>query len=181
MPQTTTHPAALSRQVAVRVPAGPWEALTAWALSFALVFYLSLRGGGYDAIVRDQVGVLVWWVVLLAAVAGLLPRLTRAGWVAVGLLAAWAAWTALGLSSSESAERTLAEVGRLSTYVGVLLLALTLQSRAGSRHILNGVACAIGTVTVLSVASRLHPQWFPSNDQLDFLPAAARRLSYPLN
>ena len=181
MTSSATSSAAATRRIALRVPALPWDAMTAWSLAFALVFYLALRGGGYDAVIRDQVGILVWWVVLLVAVAGLLPRMTKLGWAAVGLLAAWAVWTAIGIPGSESAERTLAEVGRLSTYVGVLLLGLALQGRAGSRHVLNGVACAIGAVTVMSVLSRLHPQWFPSNDQLDFLPAAARRLSYPLN
>jgi hypothetical protein len=178
---TTTSSAAVTRRVALRVPAAPWDAIAAWALAFALVFYLALRGGGYDVIVRDQVGILVWWVVLLVAVAGLLPRLTKAGWVALALLAAWAAWTAIGVPGSESAERTLAEVGRLSTYVGVLLLALAMQLRAGSRHVVNGVASAIGLITAMAVLSRLHPQWFPANDQAQFLPDAVRRLSYPLN
>jgi len=177
---STTAPAA-RRISALSVPAAPWDAITAWALSFGLVFYLALRGGAYDAVIRDQVAILIWWVVVLAAVAGLMPRLTRRGWAAVALLAAWAIWTAIGIPGSESAERTLTEVGRISAYVGVLLLALTLQGRAGSRHIVNGVASAIGLITAMAVLSRLHPQWFPANDQLDFLPTAARRLSYPLN
>lgn len=182
MTQSTTATTAVGvRRVALRLPAVPWDAVTAWALAFALVLYLALRGGGFDAVVRDQVGILVWWAVLLVAVAGLLPRLTRAGWIVLGLLAAWAAWTALGIGSSESAERTLAEVGRLCAYTGVLALALTLQARAGSRHVLNAVATAIGVVTVLAVLSRLHPQWFPGNDHMRFLPDEARRLSYPLN
>lgn len=180
-PSTTATTAVGVRRVALRLPAVPWDAVTAWALAFALVLYLALRGGGFDAVVRDQVGILVWWAVLLVAVAGLLPRLTRAGWIVLGLLAAWAAWTALGIGSSESAERTLAEVGRLCAYTGVLALALTLQARAGSRHVLNAVATAIGVVTVLAVLSRLHPQWFPGNDHMRFLPDEARRLSYPLN
>jgi hypothetical protein len=178
---TTTSSAAITRRVALRAPAAPWDAIAAWALAFALVFYLALRGGGYDVVVRDQVGILVWWVVLLIAVAGLLPRLTKAGWAALLVLAAWAAWTAIGIPGSESAERTLAEVGRLSTYVGVLLLALAMQLRAGSRHVVNGVASAIGLITAMAVLSRLHPQWFPANDQAQFLPDAVRRLSYPLN
>jgi tetratricopeptide (TPR) repeat protein len=180
-PATAASDVALRKRSALSVPTLPGEAVTAWALAFGLVFYLALKDGGYDVVIRDQVGVLVWWAVLLVAVAGLLPRLTLAGWVAVGLLAAWALWTALGISGSESAERTLTEVGRISTYLGVLVLALTVQGRAGSRHVVNGVATAIGVITALAVLSRLHPQWFPHNDQIVFLKSGAHRLSYPLN
>jgi hypothetical protein len=178
---STTSSAAATRALALRLPAVPWDAITAWSLSFATVFYLALRGGGYDVVVRDQVGILIWWVVLLVAVAGMVPRLTPVSWAGLAVLAAFCGWTALGIGSSESAERTLTEVGRLSAYVGVLALSLALQGRAGARHVLNGVASAIGLVTAMAVLSRLHPQWFPANDQLSFLPSAARRLSYPLN
>jgi hypothetical protein len=60
--------------------------------------------------------------------------------------------------------------------------ALALQGRAAARHTINGLACAIGLVMLLAVLSRLHPQWFPANDQLEFLDSqTARKLSYPLN
>jgi hypothetical protein len=158
-------------------------AIAAWTLAFALVAYLALSNGGYDTVVRSQVGVAVWWIVLLGALAGILPgRIGRAGWVAIGLLAGFALWTGLASGWSESAERSTIELGRLATYLGVLVLAVALQGRAAARHTINGLACAIGLVTVLAVLSRLHPQWFPANDHLEFLgPGSARRLSYPLN
>lgn len=161
-------------------------ALAAWTLAFALVAYLALSNGGYDAVVRGQVGVAVWWIVLLGALAGILPgRIGGAGWVAIGLLAAFALWTGLATTWSESAERTVTELARVAMYLGVLVLALALRGRAGARHTINGLACAIGLVTLLAVLSRLHPQWFPVNDQIEaFGPLgeiAARKLSYPLN
>lgn len=157
------------------------DALAAWAFAFASVFYLGMQNGGFDTVVSGQFGILVWWGVLLMAVVGLIPRLTTLGWVALGMLLAMAAWTAIGLGVSESQERTLAEVGRVATYAGVLVLGLTAQARAGSRPIVNGLASAIAAITIVSVASRLHPAWFPHNDQIDFLGSATRRLSYPLN
>ena len=64
----------------------------------------------------------------------------------------------------------------------MLVLAIALQGRTAARHTINGLACAIGLVTLLAVLSRLHPQWFPANDHLEFLGAgSARKLSYPLN
>ena len=87
--------------------------LAGYALPFLLVLYLALEGGGYDAIVRSEVGIAVWWIVLLGAAVGVLPvaRVTAVGWVGLGLLGAFAAWTALGISWSESSERSVAELG----------------------------------------------------------------------
>jgi O-antigen ligase len=158
-------------------------AVAAWTLAFALVAYLALSNGGYDTIVRSQVGIAVWWIVLLGALAGVLPlRFGVGGWVAIGLLAAFAVWTGLATGWSESAERSVIELGRIATYLGVLVLAIALQGRTTARHTINGLACAIGLVTLLAVLSRLHPQWFPVNDHVKFLdPSASRKLSYPLN
>jgi hypothetical protein len=158
-------------------------AIAAWTLAFALVAYLALSNGGYDTIVRSEVGVAVWWIVLLGALAGILPgRTGRAGWAAIALLAGFALWTGLAVGWSESAERSTIELGRAATYLGVLVLAIALQGRAAARHTINGLASAIGFVTLLAVLSRLHPQWFPANDQLAYLGHAnARKLSYPLN
>ncbi|HZV73355.1 MAG TPA: O-antigen ligase family protein [Conexibacter sp.] len=182
MEMTATMPAASmrARRLSARLDA---PALGAWTLAFALVAYLALRNGGYDTVVRSEVGVAVWWVVLLAALAGVLPaRVGAAGWVAIGLLGAFAVWTGLAIGWSESAGRSVVELGRVAAYLGVLVLAIALQGRAGARHTIGGLACAIGLVTVLAVLSRLHPQAFPANDHFRFLgPASARRLSYPLN
>jgi hypothetical protein len=158
-------------------------ALGAWTLAFALVAYLALRDGGYDTIVRSEVGIAVWWIVLLAALAGILPaRIGLAGWVTIGLLGAFALWTGLAIGWSQSAETSVIELGREAAYLGFLVLAIALQGRAAARHTINGLACAIGLVTVLAVLSRVHPQWFPTNVQFRFLGAASvRRLSYPLN
>jgi hypothetical protein len=158
-------------------------ALSAWILAFALVTYLAMRDGGYDTIVRSEVGVAVWWIALLAALAGFLPaRLGRAGWAAIGLLAGFAAWTGLAATWSVSPGDTITEFGRESAYLGFLVLAIILQGRTAARHTIHGLACAIGLVTALAVLSRLHPEWFPANEQFQFLGAqAARRLSYPLN
>src|ERR1700757_5123748 len=109
-------------ELAVRRPAPSWvtprrllavldpPALAAWTLAFALVAYLALRGGGYDLVVHSEVGIAVWWIVLLAALAGILPRhIGPAGWVAIGLLAAFAVSTGLASTWSESPERSVAE------------------------------------------------------------------------
>jgi O-antigen ligase len=158
------------------------RALSAWTLAFALVTYLALRGGGYDILVRSQAGVAVWWIVLLGALVGMLPtRFGLRGWVAIVLLAGFALWTGLAIGWSESAEQSVIELGRIAAYLGVLVLAIAVQGRTAARHTINGLASAIGLVTVLAVLSRLHPQAFPANPDFQFLgPVSGSKLSYPL-
>ena len=50
-------------------------AIAAWALGAAPIIYLGLKNGGFDPDPRGAVGVVVWWILLLAAAAGLLPNL----------------------------------------------------------------------------------------------------------
>jgi hypothetical protein len=158
-------------------------ALGGWLLPFILVLYLALKGGGYDDVIRGEVGVAIWWIVLLGALVGVLPvaRISRAGWIGLGLLGAFCAWTALGITWSGDSERSVAEVARLAMYTGVLALALSVQGRDGLRRTVNALAAAIGVVGALALLSRLHPAWFPHNDLPQFIPDAQSRLNYPLN
>src|SRR4051812_45439843 len=113
-------------------------AILAWLLGFAVVSYLAFSNGGYDTIVRNQVGVAVWWLVLVGALAGVLPgRIPLIGWVAIGLLGAFVTWTVLSTGWSESAERSWGEAGKVATYAGFLVLGLAAQRRAAARHTLN--------------------------------------------
>ena len=142
--------------------------IAGYALPFLLVLYLALEGGGYDAVVRGEVGIAVWWLVLLGAAVGALPvaRVTPAGWAALGLLLAFGAWTAIGISGSESSERTVAEVGRIAVLLGLLAMALLAQGREGLRRTLHSVGAAIAIAGIVALLSRLQPGWFPQRGQL---------------
>src|SRR6187551_3545770 len=157
-------------------------AVLTWLLPFALVIYLALRGGGYDSVVRDEVGTVLWLALLVGAFIGLLPatRLTRASWIALGLLAGFAAWTALSAIWSDSPARSIDSFVLVATYLGAFALVLLTQGRQGLERILGGVAAAIAVSAALAVLSRLHPQWFPTNPVVDVLPHIRSRLSYPL-
>src|SRR5215213_9917071 len=75
-----TSAEALTQRLSFRGTTIRWEGVSAWIVSFGVVFYLALRGGGYDLIVRSEVGLLAWWGVLLLAIVGLIPRLPAIGW-----------------------------------------------------------------------------------------------------
>ncbi|MQA75864.1 MAG: tetratricopeptide repeat protein [Solirubrobacterales bacterium] len=170
------------RSSALAAAARYGPAFAGYALPFLLVFYLAMKGGGYDPIVRGEIGVAVWWIVLLGAVAGVLPaaRLSRAGLAMLVLLGAFAIWTALGMSWSESSERSMAEAARVAAYAGVLCLALVAQGRDAVRRAAYSVGAAIALVSALALLSRLHSEWFPANEAAAFLPQG-RRLNYPLD
>lgn len=173
--------------IAARLRALDWGGLATWLLAVLLVAYLALENGGYDPIPRGQVGVLVWWAVLLGVAVQALPvpGRTRASLAALGLLFAFAVWTALAFTWTESDERTATELARVATYLGVLVLGICLvtRRRAGARHLLHGVAFGLALVAVLGVLSRFQMAWFPPNELGTVLPGIEieRRLAYPLN
>jgi hypothetical protein len=158
------------------------RALGAFTLGFAPVLYLALRGGGYDTVVYSETGLAAWWIVLLGALAGVLPlsRLGRVAWVTGGLLAAFAFWTGLASGWSSSAEQTIAQLGRVATYLGFFVLALCVVRRDTIRTLVTGMAAAFGVVGLLAVLSRLYPGAFPTDTVAQFFGAHAR-LDYPLN
>lgn len=169
---------------ALGVPSLNLRALSAWLLGFAPVFYLALEGGGYDPIVRGEVGIVLWWIVLLGAIVGFLPaaRLDGLAWAGLALMTAFTVWSALSLGWTESDERTMAEVGRTAAYLAAFALALAITGRTAARHAVDGVAAAIAIVAALAVLSRMQPQWFPDNDLVAFFGEdAGKKLSYPLN
>ena len=179
MQHAVAHPLGLTaRGRATWLPA-----LAAWALGFAPVAVLALEGGGYDTISRSQFGIAVWWILALGCLVGVLRTdlpSKRAG-VAVVALAALAAWTWLGVSGSESAERTLVEAARITTYLGVLLLALLAIDRRNAATVIVGIASGIALVTLIALLARLQPELLPANQTGDYLPIAQHRLNWPLN
>jgi hypothetical protein len=159
------------------------RSIGAWVLGVAPVLYLALRGGGYDLVVYSEAGLAAWWVVLLGVVAGVLPagKIARLGWVCLGLWAAFFIWTAVAGTWSESAQRTVDEVGRISAYGAFFVLGLCTVRRSTLRSLLGGLAVAFGVVSLLAVLSRLYPGSFPKDQLIQFFPGSNVRLDYPFN
>jgi hypothetical protein len=157
-----------------------------WGLTVGLVLYLGIDGGGYDLVVRSDAGVVVWWLVLLGAVAGIIPaaRLSRPGWAALGAFGAFVVWSGISTSWALSPERSLDELSRLVSYGGVLVLAVaTFGDRERAlRHVVAAVATAIAALALLALISRLVPDAFPAARTTGaLLPNVRSRLSWPLN
>ncbi len=109
-------------------------ALGAWTLGFAPVLYLALRGGGYDVVIRSQVGLAAWWLILLGVLAGAVAVADRRAWLGVARPPRRVRrLDADRRDGQDSAERTVDEVGRLSTYLAMFLLALLVVRRTTVR------------------------------------------------
>lgn len=165
-------------------PVRAWPAvdsIVAWCFGFALTTYLALSGGGYDIVVRSEVGVLIWWLLLLGLIIGILPRsgLARSTWIALLLLTAFFAWAWIATAWTSSQELTLIEVGRVATYVGAFLGAACLLTQGNGRSLLAGLATAIALVCSLAVLSKLVPSLFPADPTLHLY--ATTRLRYPFD
>ena len=149
-----------------------------------LIVYLGLNNGGYGVVERSEVGIAVWWTVLIGTVVGALPLAggTRTGRALLILLAAFAGWTALSFGWTESDERTSLEVARVAA------TSASSPSRSQSRVASAGAPLQrIGhrraVVCGLAVLSRLEPSMFPRRILGEYLPGIEieRRLAYPLN
>ena len=165
-----------------------WGGVATWLLAALLVVYLGLENGGYDPIPRDQVGIAVWWIVLLGVSVEALPvpgRTRARPRSSSACSSASPLWTGLAFIWTESDDRTATELARVVTYLGVLVLGICLvtRRRAGAKHVLFGVTFGLALLAGLGVLSRLHMAWFPANELGKVLPGIEieRRLGYPLN
>jgi len=155
------------------------DAISIWALAGGLVLYLSL-------LVYSQVGIVLWWIVLVAAAWGLLPRarVTRGAWLAIAAFGGFVAWTAVATTWSLSSERSLQDLSLVAGYLGVLVLAISINPARDRAvwHTVNVVAAAIVVVAGLALASRLRPGLFAAATQTStYLPGTQGRLAWPLN
>src|SRR3954451_9757706 len=113
----TSRSGSLTLDTTVEWIRGNGARITSWALPFVLIVYLGLKGGGYDSIVRGEVGVAVWWIVILGVAISVLPSggIDRNGWIGLGLLTSFALWTGIGIAWSADAGGSVTEFARVAT------------------------------------------------------------------
>lgn len=156
----------------------------ALVLAFAGVLGLALADGGYDPVIRNPIGILVWWCLGLGLLFGVLPLARPSGFaVAAGVtLVAFVSWMALGLIWTESVDGTMADVGRAAVVTGFFFLAVGLSATNGRPVVVDGVAAAIGAVCLLALGSRFFPDLFSgSGDTALLVEASEGRLSFPID
>ncbi len=153
----------------------------AFGLPVILLAYYALRGGSYDNIVWQEEALAVWLLLGLGFAFGVLPRRRLHAGLAVTLIAATllAIWGALALVWTESAERTVLELGRVVHYGGILLAAWALLDRRTRVPAAYGLAVAAVGVSAAAAASRLVPSAFPPDVIRERI--GVYRLNYPFD
>jgi hypothetical protein len=157
------------------------ERAVVFLLTVGLVVVYAIRGGTYDLVPRQELGLALWWVLGLGIALGILPRsrpsrefgVTLAGFVVLLVVAL------LAYRSTESDERTSVELARTVHHLGLLLFVAAVVSRRSWSAAVGGVACGAALVVGLALVSRLLPDLFPQ-DQVRAAFGGAR-LNYPLN
>ena len=156
-------------------------AICAFALPVAVLVYVGLNSGGYTAIERSEVGIVLAWCLLVATAVTAIPLAagTRAGRVTLAILFAFLLWTALSLTWTESSERTMTELARVGTYAAAFALAL--GARRYWRELLGGTVTAIVAICAIALLSRFEPGLFAEAPVGEFFSQeVVSRLAYPV-
>ena len=144
---------------------GSWlPAAVGFGIPFLLIFTLAVEAGGYEVVLRSQVGIIVWWGVLFGLLAGLLPmaRISRQGWFALAAFGGLIFITAVAtLTWTESAERSVIEFSRTLTIFGAFVLLLMIQGKEGLRRTLAAIAVATALVATVALVDRFDPGLLP--------------------
>jgi hypothetical protein len=147
--------------------------------ALGLTVLLALDGGGYDIVIRQEVGLVVWALIALGLAVGVLPRarLTPAAWTALAGFGALTALTLLSQTWTASGERSTQELARVLQYGGLVVLAYLTLNRYTWRGAAMGFAAGALVIPCFSVGARLFPDTL--TDEIAVL--GTDRLSYPLD
>jgi hypothetical protein len=135
----------------LRIPGAPTLLLGALLLALA---YGAFAHGAAQIPDENRLQVALALVAIAACVAWLLDsglrlRSSRLGWVGVGLLVAFVAWTALSLAWSVAPDRTWTEFNRATMYAVVLVLGMCV----GSSHRRALELLAVGWLVIASAVA----------------------------
>ena len=151
-----------------------------FALAFGLTIFLALDGGGFDPVVRDEVGIVVWAAIAFGFATGFFPRgrLSKGAWIALGGLGVLTALTAVAHSWTESDEATTLELARVVQYLGIVTLAYLAIDRHTWHGAAAGFASAALVIPFFALGARLFPHLLVDDVARAF---HFDRLSYPLD
>jgi hypothetical protein len=154
--------------------------VTSFLGAAAVIVAYAADRGTYGIVPREQAALLIWFALLLIAALGLLPARRPGTPAALALLALalLASWIAIGLSWSESDQRTLAEVARTLHHLGLLALVIVLAGRERWIAVVAGATAGAAIVVGWALGIRLAPGLF--GEDTTALAFATNRLSSPL-
>jgi hypothetical protein len=148
----------------------------------AVVFWLAYDDGTYGLESRSIAAIVAWWVLAFAVVLGRWPllRLRGEAIVAAVALAAFAVLSLLSIEWAASDANAFLEFNRVSLYVAVFLLSLTVVSRGTLGRVCDGIVLGITATVALSLFARFSPHVINESSGFGILPRGQMRLNYPL-
>jgi tetratricopeptide (TPR) repeat protein len=182
VPQLSSEELAERRAGERRPAAGISLAAFVGGVTAVAFVVLSLSDGGFAPGVWAQATILVWWVALVALIAGAWPRGGIPGPALVtGLaLAGLTALTALSMNWASDAGVAYADTIRAAGYLGLFALAAIAARAGAARQLMAGLAVGLFAVAVIALISRLEPGFTGGPDEALALEVSGGRLSYPL-
>jgi hypothetical protein len=158
---------------------GSFAAFVEWmvapTIAFVTVGLLAADQGGYFPAAWGWGALIGLLPLAVWLILGLENEPGRLGGLMVAAFSIVEAWTALSITWSDSAPRTVTETERILVYVACLAAILFTARRAGLRRLAAAVFLAIVLIDVYSLCTRLFP------DRLGvFDPIAVYRLSEPV-
>jgi O-Antigen ligase len=156
------------------------QRVVGFVVAFGLTIFLALDGGGFDVVVRDEVGIVVWAAIAFGFVTGILPRgrLSSGAWIALGGLGVLTALTAVAHSWTQSDEATTLELARVVQYLGIVTVAYLALDRGTWHGAAAGFAGAAMVIPFFALGARLFPHLLVDNVAQAF---HFDRVSYPLD
>ncbi len=131
--------------------------------------------GGYFPTTWGWTSLAFLWVAGLTIVLRQTVRISKAQALFLVAWAALLAWIALSTVWSSDLAQTVLEVERTLVYVSAAAMLVLICGRRSQHHLLGGLLCAIGAVSLFSLGTRVLPNVLRVYD-----PTATNRLAQPL-
>lgn len=150
-----------------------------FAAAAGITAFVAIRGGSYETVARGELGLVLWAGIAFGLALGILPRgrLGRRELIPLATLATLAALVFLSLAWTSSDEQTYAELARVLTLVGFLVLPAITLNKFTWRSAAGGIAAGALAVSAFAVATRLGPGFLPADRVTELF--GTDRLSYP--
>lgn len=147
-------------------------------IAAALIAYLAFRGGAYDAIVRQEYGLVLCAALGLGLIFGIMPRGAFRGLdlVPLGALVALGVLIFIHLATSPTDERTFAELSRVTTFAATMALPILVLNRYTWRAAAGGIVVGTILVAAYTFGTRVAPGIFDHDSVV-----TGNRLSYPFD
>jgi O-antigen ligase/polysaccharide polymerase Wzy-like membrane protein len=172
--------------VAARPPAARLSSLASaygpTVVIAVIVYLVGYDSGGFAQSTRDELAILLWWLIIVAVGLGLWP-LAPAGRKAVvvgALLGGFGLWTLLSAFWAPSAENAYSAFTRVALYLAVFTVAIVAGTRRNVTGWCNGLALGITGIALTALVSRFFPTLVSGGELVRFIPGLEARLSFPI-